>query len=251
MQARQLPARQGALWFFAGFHLFRRNPPLLTAITVAYLFGALLLLSTPLIGPMLLPLALPVLTLMVANACRALDTGQPLNKVIVFEGIAANRLGLIRLGSYRLIGAVITLALAHLIEGDTKDLPTLEQIDPLELLGIFSRRLLIEAPVLIAFWFAPLITGWNGVPALKSLFFSWIAWWRNWRAFVVYGLTIAVFAFGVPLLITVTFGLLFPGALKILAVALSMVLFFIGAPIVTASNYLSYRDVFRGVDEHA
>ena len=59
MHARTLPARHGILWLLAGFALFRRNPPLLTVLTFAYLLLVVLINLVPLIGPFMLPLALP------------------------------------------------------------------------------------------------------------------------------------------------------------------------------------------------
>ncbi|MEK7737738.1 MAG: hypothetical protein AAB319_08290, partial [Pseudomonadota bacterium] len=78
MQARKLPALRGAFWIIAGFQLYRRNPPLLIMLTLGYLFLVVALGQLPPIGPFLLPLALPILTALVANACRALDSGLPL-----------------------------------------------------------------------------------------------------------------------------------------------------------------------------
>ena len=59
--------------------------------------------------------------------------------------------------------------------------------------------LVLASPLLMAFWFAPLLTAWNGVGAGKSLFFSFVASWRNWRAFAMYGLTLAVVGAVLPL----------------------------------------------------
>jgi hypothetical protein len=78
MDARQLPARHGALWLLAGFALFRRHPPLMTALTFGYLLiGDFVLNLVPKIGPFLLPLMLPTLTVMLGNGCRAIERGQP------------------------------------------------------------------------------------------------------------------------------------------------------------------------------
>lgn len=251
MQARQLPARHGALWFLAGFRLFRRNPPLLTALTFAYLFCVILVNLIPVIGPLLLPLLLPVLTVVVANGCRALDQGQSPDKLKLFHGLEANRLGLIRLGGLHLLGSLLILAVSTAVEGGPKNLPALDAADPSEMLGMLARLPLIASPVIMAFWFAPLLTGWDGIPAMKSLFFSFVASVRNWRAFAVYGLTAAAVAVGIPGLILVVAGAFSPTALNVLSVALRMLLIFIIAPVMMASIYLSYRDVFHGVDESA
>lgn len=251
MQARQLPARHGALWFFGGFQLFRRNPPLLTALTFAYLFCVILLNLVPLVGPLLLPLVLPALTLIVANGCRALDLERPPGKLELLGGIEANRVALIRLGGMNLLGSVLVLAVSTLVEGGAQELPALDQIEPAEMLGLLARLLLIASPVIMAFWFAPLLAGWDGVPALKSVFFSFVACLRNWRAFAVFGLTLAAIAVGIPGLILIGVGAVSPTALNVLSVALRMLLMFIVAPVLMASVYLSYRDVFHPPDENA
>jgi hypothetical protein len=251
MQARQLPARHGALWFFAGFQLFRRNPPLLTALTFGYLFCVIFVNLLPLVGPLLLPLILPALTLVVANGCRAIETERAPGQLALLGGIEANRLALIRLGALQLAGSMLILAVTTLIEGGPKNLIAIEQSDPGEMLGVLARLLVVASPVIMAFWFSPLLTGWDGVPALKSLFFSFVAVWRNWRAFIAYVLTVATICVGIPALILAGAGLVSTTALNVMSVALRMLLVFIAAPVLMASVYLSYRDVFRVVDEHA
>jgi hypothetical protein len=43
-------------------------------------------------------------------------------------------------------------------------------------------------PVSLAFWHAPALVHWHGVPPVKSLFFSFVACVRNAGAFTMYGL---------------------------------------------------------------
>ncbi len=40
-------------------------------------------------------------------------------------------------------------------------------------------------PLTILFWFAPALSIWHHMPPHKALFFSWIAFWRNWSAFIL------------------------------------------------------------------
>lgn len=248
MQARQLPARHGVLWLIAGLQLFRRNPPLLTALTFAYLFVVLFLNLLPLIGPFLLPLALPALTAVIANGVRALEQGRPLDKPALLRGLAANRIGLLRLGGLHLVATLAVLAISMLVEGGPQSLGSLEDADPAEMLTMLARLLLIAAPVLTAFWFAPLLAAWDGVPALKSVFFSFVASVRNWRAFVAYGLAVAIAGVAIPGLILLVAGSISPTLLNIFSVALRMLLVFVMAPVLMASVYLSYRDVFHGTE---
>jgi hypothetical protein len=59
------------------------------------------------------------------------------------------------------------------------------------------------------FWHAPALVHWYGMPAVKSLFFSFVACWRNLKAFGVYVLawTVIFLASGVlALLITSLLG---------------------------------------------
>lgn len=251
MQARQLPARHGILWLIAGLQLFRRSPPQLTALTFAYLFVVLFLNLLPLIGPFLLPLVLPAITAIVANGVRALEQGRPATRDALLQGLAANRIGLLRLGGLHLAGSVAILAVSVLIEGGPQSLGSLEDADPAEMLAMLSRLLIVAAPVLMAFWFAPLLAAWDGVPALKSVFFSFVASLRNWRAFTVYCFAIAMVGIVIPGLILLVAGTLSPVLLNIFSVALRMLLVFVLAPVLMASVYLSYRDIFHGATESA
>lgn len=251
MQARQLPARHGVAWLLAGLQLFRRSPPLLTALTFAYLFVVLFLNLLPLIGPFLLPLLLPTLNTIVANGVRSLEQVRPANKITLLQGLSANRVALLRLGGLHVLGSVAILAVSVLIEGGPQSLGKLEDAEPAAMLAMLGRLLILAAPVLMAFWFAPLLVAWDGVPALKSVFFSFVAGIRNWRAFATYALAVAVVGIVIPGLILILAGSISGTLLNILSVALRMVLVFVLAPVLMASVYLSYRDVFQAVTQPA
>jgi hypothetical protein len=109
--------------------------------------------------------------------------------------------------------------------------------------------LVLASPMLMAFWFAPLLTAWDGVGAVKSLFFSFVASLRNWRAFAMYGAALVLVGAVLPGLILIIAGLISQPLLAILSIALRMLLIFVLAPTMVASVYLSYRDVFRGQAE--
>lgn len=245
MDARRLPARHGILWLLAGFSLFRRNPPLVTAITFGYLLTVIVVNLIPKIGPFLLPLLLPTLTVMLANGCRAIERGQPFTSETLTAGISAQRVGLIRLGGLHLVGSSL-LVLGGFALGEPINIS--DGIDPaeaMELASDLAMILLLASPLLMAFWFAPLLTAWDGVGAGKSLFFSFIASWRNWRAFAMYGLVLILVGALLPGLILVIAGLISEALLTILSIALRMLLIFVLAPTMVASVYLSYRDVFE------
>ena len=95
----------------------------------------------------------------------------------------------------------------------------------------------------VAAVFAPLLAGWHDLPPLKSLFFSLVAALRNWRAFLIYALTLLAIIF-IPVLlsqlamqVSETFGQIMSKAVEILMLMLIL-------PIILAGSYVSYRDIF-------
>jgi hypothetical protein len=122
-------------------------------------------------------------------------------------------------------------------------------VDEEEMLAAMARLFVVALPVVTAFWFAPLLTTWDGVAPLKSVFFSFVAAWRNWRAFAVYGLSTALVAIAVPGLLLIGAGAIAKSLLDVMAIVLKMVLMFVMAPTLMASLYVSYRDVFHGGDD--
>jgi hypothetical protein len=248
MDARRLPARHGVLWLLAGFALFRRQPPLMTALTFGYLLTVIVVNLIPKIGPLLLPLLLPALTVILANGCRAIERGNAFVSEALTFSLSAQRVGLIRLGGLHLLGSSL-LVLGGFALGEPINLSDgMSSEEAAALLTELSILLVLASPMLMAFWFAPLLTAWNGVSAGKSLFFSFVASWRNWRAFAMYGLALVLVGAVVPGMILIVAGLISESLQNVLAVALRMLLIFILAPVMVASVYLSYRDVFETPD---
>ena len=106
-------------------------------------------------------------------------------------------------------------------------------------------------PLLMAFWFAPLLAAWDDMPAAQALFFSFIACARNWRPFLVYGLGVAFISAILPGIVLGIVGAVSAPMQKMVAVAMSLPLLFVFVPTLFASFYVSYRDVFVRTDEAA
>jgi hypothetical protein len=245
MNARRIPARHGALWLLGGFSLFRRHPPLMTAITFGYLLIVITVNLVPKIGPFLLPLLLPTLTVMLANGCRMVERGKPLATEALIDGISERRVGLIRLGGLHLLGSSVLVLVGSALSGPIDISEGVDLNDASALLTDLGILLLLASPLLMAFWFAPMLTAWDGITAGKSLFFSFIASCRNWRAFALYGAALVVVGALLPGLILILAGLISTALIEILSVVLRLLLIFVLAPTVVASCYLSYRDVFK------
>ncbi len=275
MQAQRLPAARGTFWLLEGFRLFRRNPALITAVTLVYLLvvqGVAVLL--PGIGPLLLPLLLPALTLIAANGCRLVDEGRAVGKDTLLRGLIGsagapgNGLAMLRLGLLQLIGATL-LVLLNTALGDGADpfssLERAASLPPAEgvaaaggaaqdaaMLNALLRLMLLATPLIIAFWFAPFLTGWDRVSPLKAMFFSIVASWRNWRALGMFTLAAVVVGGIVPGFILILASQIAGAAVSVAFIAMRMALIFLIAPVLTASIYVSYRDIFHPrIDENA
>lgn len=253
MQARLLPARRGAFWLLAGFHLFRRNPPLISALTLTYLLLVQVSVRLlPGLGPFLLPLALPAMVLIVANGARVTDQGNRMLPGALLHGVKGNGVAMLRLGGLHLLGAFIFIGFVLLLESGGIHFADFEKADDPEILWALLNLLVLALPFLMAYLFAPYLTGWDGVPAGKSLFFSFVASARNWRALLAYLGAIAVVAVGLPGLVLVLAGLFSEGVAQVAQVVLRMLMVFLLAPVLTASLYVGYRDIFHPpMDEHA
>ncbi|MFN3986193.1 MAG: BPSS1780 family membrane protein [Rhodocyclaceae bacterium] len=247
MQARQLPFNHGWDWLRQGFALWRRNPALLTFATFGYLLTLLLISAVPLLGQPIASLLMPVLSLGVLNACRAVDEGRRVGPDILFSGFKNNVQALITVGGIYLIGNLLVLMITMAVDGGVLmsvlsgaakgDTDALEQAD-------LTRSLLVavalSTPVLMAYWFAPILVGWWKVSAPKAMFFSFIACARNWRPFLALGIALMVVGGLLPGVIIGTASVILPflGTLLFLLIPLVMV------PVTFASFYINAREVF-------
>jgi hypothetical protein len=244
MQARSLPARTGVAWLKAAFALYRRNPPLLTSVTMIYLMIVVGLNFIPLLGSFIVPLLLPMLNLIIGNTCRLIASSQQPNGEQMMSGIKEQRPMLLRLGAMQLGASILLLLVMMLLEGGSMPEPGAKP-DMEDVAGMLLRLFLLAAPLLLAFWFAPLLTGWAKVPAGKAVFFSLVACWRNLGAFCVYLLSIVVVAILLPGLVMALATMVMPDLLGGLSFVLRTVLIVVLTPILMAGAYVSYRDVFH------
>jgi hypothetical protein len=108
----------------------------------------------------------------------------------------------------------------------------------------FLLLAVLYVPMLMAFWFAPQLVAWQGLPPIKALFFSFVAVWLNKGAFLRYSLLwlAVIFLASICLGLVITAVGLKAGALLMAVLPLSMVLMAIGH----ASAYVSTREVLGG-----
>lgn len=251
MQARQLAAIRGWNWIVEGFRLFRTNPALLTFLVFGYWLTLVFLNLVPILGAVMASLCVPALSVGVMNGCRALEREAQNGFGLLYSGFRKNRNALLVLGAIYLAGSLAVFAGSALVDGGAllgimmggqpppDDLLQSDQL----MLGL-QVTLILMVPLLMAFWFAPMLVAWEDVSAMKALFFSFVACLRNWRPFVVYGLGVAFISAILPGIVLGIVSALSEQLVKMVAVAVTLPLLFVFVPTLFASFYVSYRDVF-------
>lgn len=250
MRARIVPAVQGARWLATGWRLFRSAPFGWLAATFAYWLVMSLLSVLPLAGGAAAVVLVPVFTVGFMSLARALEHGGAFDLRLLFDGFRhhARRqllLGIVYLAAFAAVLAVSSAAdggmLARWVLGGRRPAP--EALDAPAMLGAALLAMAAYLPVMLAFWFAPPLAAWHSLGAGKALFFSFAACVMNWRALLAYGVLAALVTLALPLLMLDVLVLAAGGALE-LATPLLAALIVVLLPILFASFYASYRDVF-------
>lgn len=257
MQALKRPAAAGLFWLTRGFQLVRRRPAALIALVSAYWFVVLFLSALPYVGTLLASVLMPALSVGVMNACRRAEAGELPRLDLLISALrddARRSQSLFALGALYLALSLVVLYLTSLVDGGTllhliTGRPvSAEELQATEFQLASQFALVLMAPILMAWWYAPMLVSWHRLAIGKALVFSFIAVWRNWKAFFVYGL--ATLAFGLPLLYLAALAM--SGA-AIGAASGVQILFLLGilllAPVYFASFYYTYRDVFVSADD--
>jgi hypothetical protein len=217
LHIRHAPAARGVAWVTQSFALFFKHPLGFSLLLMLFLGAVLLLVLLPLVGPLLLVAAMPLLTLGFAAATRAALAGKPVHAGHLIEALgagapASRRLTLLRLCLvYTALTALVMLLAQAVDGGGFERLHTLmtakrtdatrQQIDALlaepRLRNGMALRLLLLSALSVPFWHAPMLVAWQGQGLAQALFSSTLACWRNRGAFCVY--TLAWIGFSVAL----------------------------------------------------
>ncbi len=226
---KQVPIGNAWTWILKGFNLFKANPAMWIILLVIYLAIMIPVSMLPVIGSVLSTLLAPVFAAGMMWGCQALIKGQDLEINHLFEGFKHNTSQLITLGgiymvSLLFVAVIVVMALDKetielLLAG--KDLSA-EQADGMLMPMLIALMLMM--PVLMAYWFAPVLAGLHNLRAVDAMKLSFSACLKNMLPFLLYGLVfmllliIAIIPFGLGLIIVV--------------------------PVMMTSLYSSYADVF-------
>lgn len=251
MKLNVVEARTGSKWVRQGIRVFWKQPIAMSGLF--FLFMAIMSLSAllPIVGSFIALTLLPAATLGLMAASREVDLGKfpmPTILAIAFRASQERKRDMAILGLLYALGFVGVMGISALMDGGgfaklylvggKLDAETI--MDP-NFQNAMWLSLLLYMPLSMVFWHAPALVHWHGVPALKSLFFSTVACLRNWRAFLVFGLTWTVVFMSTALILSLVSGLMGDGELVSMTLLPAMLML---AAMFFCSVYFSFLDCF-------
>ena len=250
MQARIVPASNGARWLGEGWRIFRAAPLGWVATVFAYLMLTNILALVPVVGVLAALVMVPPLSFGLMAGARAASHGGAVELGLLFTAFREEWRPQLALGAVYMACSLAVYglmsfaddsgALRGLLAGKAKP----EDMQEGGLLVPLALAALAYTPVMMAFWFAPALAGWHSTGAAKALFFSFAACAMNWRAFLAYGAMALLIMVAVPFLILSGVLLVSGGTVRLTAVGMIFPLVIVMLPTLFASFYASYRDIF-------
>lgn len=250
-EGRGVNAGRGLQWIIAAWQIFKRQPWLWMGAMVVLLGAALLVNFIPILGQLAVTLLTPVIGAGLL-ACAAInDEGKPFTLGDVFAGFRRHTGRLIGIGVFSLaswivfFGAIMAIggggmALA-MMTGDSTRIAA--QTFTMGLAVLVGLAFLI--PFYMALWFAPALVLFNDYRTVDALKASFYACLKNIVPFLIYGLAFLAVGIGVSFVVGVLVALLsLLGPLAMLAMVPFVLMALVFGPVVVASIYTGYRDIF-------
>jgi len=233
-EGHPVPAGRGWTWIAGGWELLKRQPGTWVAIAIIAIVIGIAFYFMRTFGTILGILLTPVFTAGFVIGAKALDEGRELKIAHLFAGFT-NRFGtLIAVGAIYLallfaivvVSALVTGVGVWVMLGAGPDLASATMSELTAYLLAWLIALALMVPVFMAVWFAPPLAVFDGLGAFDALKASFRGCLKNVVPFLVYGLI--VFGFAILASIPLCLGWL------------------VLAPVIGASIYTSYRDIYFG-----
>ncbi|MEJ2452590.1 MAG: BPSS1780 family membrane protein [Candidatus Thiodiazotropha sp.] len=228
-----VPAGNGVTWIGKGWWHFKSSPLAWIGAIVVFFVISLVLAFIPFFGSIVSTLISPVIMAGFMYGCAEQDQGGDFSVSHLFAGFSSNvgQLMLVAVFYFVMmivVGIVMVGGMFMLMGGmaGLENPETMAMADPGPILGIVGLGLLLFIPVIMAYLFAPALVILDDLTALEAMKYSFIGCWKNMLPMFVFGLVAMV--------------LLFVGTLPMLLGLLVV------APILTASVYAAYRDIYFG-----
>ncbi len=205
MKLNIVPARTGFQWVKLGCQTFFKQPLALAGLFFMFMAVMSVLAIVPVLGNVLALALLPAATLGLMVATQEAAKGKfPMPSILLtaFRAARPQMRSMLVLGGIYAACFLLVMGFSSLFDGG--------KFAKLYLVGgSITRELVMEddfqlsmwitmalyLPLSMMFWHAPALVYWQGMPPVKSLFFSLMACVRNFAAFATYGLTwLGVFA---------------------------------------------------------
>ena len=198
MKLNIVSPRTGALWVKLGMQTFFRQPLALAGLFFMFMATMTVASMVPFIGFALAMTLLPAATLGLMAATREATQGRfPMPAILVaaFRAGKQEARAMLILGALYAVGFLVAMGASWLVDGGDfarvylgGTSPTREMMMNSDFQGAMWVFISLHFPLSLLFWHAPALVHWHGLPPLKSLFFSIVACFRNFWAFVVFGL---------------------------------------------------------------
>jgi hypothetical protein len=238
LQARVVGAARGVRWLTEGWRFFRAAPLGWTALVFGYLLLMMVAWSIPVAGVLAAAVFTPSFSVSFMAVARAASRGAPIELPLLLEGFKLGLRAQVALGFVYLACVAAIVGASSLFLGEMPALGAGNPEDPGAGLAVIA---LLYAPVMMMFWFAPILAAWHSTTVAKALFFSFVAFLMNWRAFLTYGAVTAAAIFVVTALVILLARLI---SSEISPASLVLPMFIVVFPTLAGSYYASYRDVF-------
>lgn len=228
---------------------------MLGMLVVTYWMTVIFLNILPLVGALAASLAIPGLSVGLMQAARNIERGQPVGLQTLYGSFKDNARTLFALGGTYLCATLGVLSMSAVIDGGEL-LRFMLSSSPADRAAIDSTDFMIPGlfvmaaitPVIMAYWFAPVLAAWHRLSLGRSLFFSFMACWMNWRPFLTYGLGLLLVGGVIPGVFLGLLLVILPAGANFVTALVTVPMLMIVAPVIFASFYVCYRDIF-GISE--
>lgn len=235
LNIRQVPASHAWAWIVSGFQLFKAYPLMWIVLFVIYLAIAVPVSLVPLLGTVFGALLAPIFAAGMMMGCLAIRRHQELEINHLFAGFKQNTGQLVAVGGLYMMALLMVsvIVVTSLDQEIVALIASGQELTPEQAGSLLKPStfiaLLLMLPVLMAYWFAPLLVRLHQLTAVDAMKISFIAVWRNVLPVLAY---ILIF-----------------GVLTILAIIPLFLGLLVVVPLMITSTYTSYLDIF-GIEQN-
>jgi uncharacterized membrane protein len=234
---RGRPMGHGWRWIVEGWHIFTASPVLWIVTVLLFIIISIVTAIVPVVGQLAGIVLTPVLTAGLMIGASEVAAGRPLSIGHLFAGFQQRVGSLVGLGLlltlFTVVVVLIVVVLIFAFGGAAMQLLMTASVDPAALtrssLGLLftiaAVAVLLLLPLSMAYYFAPALIALGGQGPLAAMRMSLLACLRNSLPLLVYSLALIVLAI-----------------LATLPLALGWIVLL---PVLIASAYASYRDIFH------